>query len=157
MKELNMKKQLVIMALTAFAGSLLAADAGSKDEVINAAKKLGDKENYSWKTTVVVPESAQFKPGPTEGKTEKDGFTHVKVSFRDNATEMVLKGDKAVFTNQDGDGQTPADAESDQGPGRFMAGMVRNFKLPAAQAAEIAAGTKELKKDGEVFAGELTE
>jgi len=145
-----------MFALAAFTTCAIAAE-GPKDEVSDAAKKLAEKPNYSWKTTVVVPESAQFKPGPTEGKTEKDGFTQVKVSFRDNATEMVLKGDKAVFTNQDGDWQTPADAESDQGPGRFMAGMVRNFKLPAAQAAEIAAGTKELKKDGEVFAGELTE
>jgi len=157
MKELNMKKQLVIMALTAFAGSLLAADAGSKDEVINAAKKLGDKENYSWKTTVVVPESAQFKPGPTEGKTEKDGFTCVKMSFGGNTTELVKKGDKAAFTNQDGDWQTPADAENDQGPARFMAGMARNFKAPTAQAADVAGATKELKKEGDVYAGDLTE
>jgi hypothetical protein len=157
MKELNMKKQLVIMALTAFAGSLLAADAGSKDEVINAAKKLGDKENYSWKTTVVVPESAQFKPGPTEGKTEKDGFTCVKMSFGGNTTELVKKGDKAAFTNQDGDWQTPADAENDQGPARFMAGVARNFKAPTAQAADVAGATKELKKEGDVYAGDLTE
>src|SRR4051812_37563976 len=157
MKELNMKKQLVIMALTAFAGSLLAADAGSKDEVINAAKKLGDKENYSWKTTVVVPESAQFKPGPTEGKTEKDGFTCVKMSFGGNTTELVKKGDKAAFTNQDGDWQTPADAENDQGPARFMAGLARNFKAPTAQAADVAGATKELKKEGDVYAGDLTE
>src|SRR6476659_1174463 len=77
-KGVSMKKQIAIVALTAFAGSLLAAENGAKEEVTSAAKKLGEKSNYSWKTTVVVPESAQFKPGPTEGKTEKDGFTHVK-------------------------------------------------------------------------------
>jgi hypothetical protein len=152
-----MKKQIVIMALAAFAGSLFAAETGSKDEVINAAKKLGDKENYSWKTTVVVPESAQFKPGPTEGKAEKDGFTCVKMSFGGNTTELVKKGDKVAFTNQEGDWQSPADAEGEQGPGRFMAGMARNFKAPAAQAIEVAEGTKELKKDGDVYAGDLTE
>jgi hypothetical protein len=152
-----MKKHILMVILSAFSVSVLAAEGGAKAEVTNAAKKLGEKPNYSWKTTIVVPESAQFKPGPTEGKTEKDGFTHVKMSFRDNTTELVLKGDKAVFTNPDGEWQTPADAEGDQGPGRFMAGMARNFKAPAAQAAEIAAGTKELKKDGEMFAGELTE
>jgi len=150
-----MKKQILSVALTALTASLLAAD--SKEEITSAAKKLGDKANYSWKTTVVVPESAQFKPGPTEGKTEKDGFTHVKFSFGDNTTQVVLKGDKGAFTNQDGDWQTPADAENDQGPGRFMAGMVRNFKAPAVQAGEIAGTVKELKKDGDAYSGDLTE
>ena len=152
-----MKKQMLIVALAGLTGSLLAAEANTKEEVINAAKKLGEKANYSWKTTVVVPESAQFKPGPSEGKTEKDGFTHVKMSFRDNTTELVKKGDKVAFTNPDGDWQTPADAQDAQGPGRFMAGMARNFKAPAAQAVEVAEATKDLKKDGDVYSGDLTE
>jgi hypothetical protein len=151
-----MKKSIALVLATTLAGSLFAADL-PKDEVVAAAKKLGDKDNYSWRTTVVVPESAQFKPGPTEGKTEKDGFTHVKFSFRETATELVIKGDKKVFTNQDGDWVTPADAEGDQGPGRFMAGFARTFKTPAAHAAEIAAGVKELKKDGDAYSGDLTE
>lgn len=150
-----MKKQILGFAILSLTASLIAADA--KEEVTSAAKKLGEKASYSWKTTVVVPEDAQFKPGPTEGKTEKNGLTHVKMSFRDNTTELVLKGDKAAFTNPDGDWLTPADAEGDQGPGRFMAGMVRNFKAPAAQAAEIAGTTKELKKEGELYSSDLTE
>ena len=152
-----MKKQILVLGLAGLAGSLLAAETSAKEEVINAAKKLGEKPNYSWKTTVVVPESAQFKPGPSEGKAEKDGFTHVKMSFGGNTTELVKNGDKAAFTNRDGDWQTPADAEGDQGPGRFMAGMARNFKAPAAQAVEIAEATKELKKDGDVYTSDLTE
>jgi hypothetical protein len=150
-----MKKQILCIATAALTASLFAAD--SKEEVTAAAKKLGEKGNYSWKTTVVVPESAQFKPGPTEGKTEKDGFTHVKFSFRDNTTEVVIKGDKGAFTNQEGEWRTAAEAEGEQGPGRFMAGMVRNFKAPAAQAADIAATAKELKKDGDAYSGALTE
>jgi hypothetical protein len=152
-----MKKQLLIMAVVGVTGSLLAAESSAKDEVVNAAKKLGEKASYGWKTTVVVPESAQFKPGPTEGKTEKDGYTHVKMSFGDNTTEMIKKGEKVTFTNRDGDWQTPADAEGDQGPGRFMAGMARNFKAPAAQAVEVAQAAKELKKDSDVYSGDLTE
>src|SRR5437762_7946197 len=152
-----MKRQIMIAALSVFTGSLLAAETSARDEVVNAAKKLGEKPNYSWKTTVVVPESAQFKPGPSDGKTEKDGFTHLKMSFGGNTTELVKKGDKAAFTNRDGDWQTPADAEGEQGPGRFMAGMARNFKAPAAQAVEIAEATKGLKKDGDMYSGDLTE
>src|SRR5262249_9041651 len=47
-------KVLFSLALLA-AGSLLAADSSPKDDVIAAAKKLAEKDNYSWKTTVVVP------------------------------------------------------------------------------------------------------
>lgn len=152
-----MKKQIFTAVLAGLTGSLLAADTSAKDEVVAAAKKLGESANYGWKMTVAVPESAQIKPGPTEGKTEKDGYTHARISFRDNTIEMAKKGDKVAFTNPDGDWQTPADVEGEQGPGRFMAGMARNFKVPAAQAVEVAQATKELKKDGDVYSGDLTE
>ena len=139
------------------AGSLFAADSSPKDDIIAAAKKLGENANYSWKTTVVVPESAQFKPGPTEGKTEKDGFTYVTMSFGENMTEAVIKGDNAVVTNQDGDWQKTSELENAEGPGRFQARIVKNLKTPAVQAAELAAASKELKKEGEVYSGDLTE
>jgi len=132
--------------------SLFAADA--KEEVTTAAKKLGEKANYSWKTTVVVPESAQFKPGPTDGKTEKDGFTHIKTSFGDNNVEVVTKGEKTAYINRDGEWQL---ADGQGGGGGRGAGFMRNVRPPAAQAAEIAAGAKELKKDGDVISGDLTE
>ena len=148
-----MKKQLLCLATMTLATSLFAADA--KEEVIAAAKKLGEKANYSWKTTVTVPESAQFKPGPTEGKTEKDGFTHIKTSFRDNTIEAVTKGDKTAFINQDGEWQL-ADSQGGGGGGRG-GGFMRNTRPPAVQAAEVAAGAKELKKDGDVISGDLTE
>src|SRR5262249_41553799 len=143
LKGVSMKKCIAIVGLTALAGSLLAAETSAKEEVTGAAKKLGEK-SYSWKTTVVVPESAQFKPGPSEGKTEKDGFTYQKITLGDTTTELVKKGEKVAFTNRDGDWQPPAEVEGEQGPGRFMAGMARNFKAPAAQAAEIAEGVKEM-------------
>lgn len=150
-----MKKQVLCFATMTLATALFAADA--KEEVTAAAKKLGEKANYSWKTTVVVPEGTEFRPGPTDGKTEKDGFMHVKWTFGDNTTDVVKKGDKAAFTNRDGDWQTLAEVENQEGPARFRAGMVRNLRTPAEQAAEIAAGAKELKKDGDALAGELTE
>src|SRR4029079_14933738 len=53
-----------------------AKDSALKDEVSAAAKALGNKSNYSWRTVVVVPEDAAIKPGPTDGTTEKDGYTH---------------------------------------------------------------------------------
>lgn len=143
-------------AAVLFAASLCTV-AAPKDDVISAAKKLGDQANYSWKLTTVVPEGSQFRPGPTIGKTEKDGYTRVEWTFGDNTTEALIKGEKGAITNQDGEWESVADAEQAEGFGRFRAAMVRNHKTPAVQAAELAAGTKELTKEGDVYSGELTE
>jgi len=153
-----MKKSILFGTLALLAGPLIAADSSPKDDVIGAAQKLAATASYSWNQTVVVPESAQFKPGPTDGKTEKGGATYVKMSFGDNTTEIVMKGDKAAVTDPDGDWQSITNLENDsEGPGRFLVGMVRNFRAPAAQATNLVASVKELKKDGDVYAGDLTE
>ena len=152
-----MRIHALFIATTWLTGSLIAADSAPRDDIIAAAKKLGGQSNYSWKTTVVVPETAQFKPGPTEGQTEKDGFTHLSLSFGDNTTQAVIKGDKAVVTNPEGGWQSLADLDNAEGPGRFLGRIIRNFKVPAAQAAELATAAKELKKEGDVYSGDLTE
>lgn len=140
------------MMMAAFVAS--AADA--KEEVIAAAKKLGAAENYSYKQS---SEGGQFGNRTAEGRVAKDGTIYVTTSGRDNAMiESVVKGDKAAMTNQDGDWQSLAEIEADaEGPGRFRGGMLRNIKAPAAQAEELANSAKELKKEGEVISGELTE
>jgi hypothetical protein len=149
-----MLKTILLGALVAItATSLFAADA--KEELTKAAKALAEKPNYSWKTTVVVPDSAQFKPGPTEGKADKEGTTYLTMSFGDNMTEAVVKGEKATYTNQDGDWQLAE--EGGEGRGRFMGAMLRNYKVPAAQALDIINGVKELKKEGDVYSGDLTD
>ena len=152
-----MKCTMLASAITLMAGSLLASDTAVKDEVTDAAQKLGSAPNYSWRTTVAVPEGSRMRPGPTEGKTAKDGVTMLKMTFGDNTAEAFLKGDKAAMLNPDGEWQSLADLDNAEGPGRFMAGMLRNFKAPAAQAADLANGAKELKKDGDTVKGELTE
>jgi len=152
-----MQKNLLIALAAILATTVMAADPSPKDRVTAAAKKLGEQPNYSWKTTVAVPADSQFRPGPTDGQIEKDGFTYVKTSMRDNTVEFVLKGDKAAVTNPDGGWQALSELDAEEGPGRFLVGMIRNFKAPAAQAADIAGLTKELKKDGDAIAGDLTE
>jgi len=152
-----MKRNILCLCLCLVVSPLFAAESGPKDDVIAAAKKLAEKSNYSWKTTVVVPESSQFKPGPTEGMTEKDGFTYVTMTFGDNKTEAAMKGEKAVVTNRDGDWQLASELEGGEGRGRFLGRMVRNLKAPAAQATELAGVTKELKKDGDAYSGDLTD
>jgi len=153
-----MKKYIMFCAPVLLAVPLLAADSGPKDDVVAAAQKLAAASSYSWHQTVVVPEDAPFKPGPTDGKTEKGGATYVKMSFGDNETEMVMQGSNAALTDQDGNWQSLTNLENNsEGPGRFMVGMVRNFRAPAAQATNLVAAVKELKKNGDVYSGDLTE
>jgi len=152
-----MKKNILLGALALLAGPLFAADSSPKDDINNAAKKLGDSANYSWHATVVVPEDSQFRPGPTDGKTEKNGLTYVKQTFGDNNMEFLKKGESAAVTSPDGGWESLTNLESDQGRGRFMVGMIRNFKAPNAQAADLANAAKELKKDGDIYSSDLTE
>ena len=152
-----MKKFLTSVALSLLAGSLMAADSTPKDDVIAAAKKLGDQPNYSWKQTVVVPDSSQFKPGPTEGKLEKGGITFFTMSFGDDTTKIFLQGDKSAISNPDGGWNTAKELESDEGPGRFVAMIARIFKAPAAQAEDLAGTVADLKQDGDAYSGDMTE
>jgi hypothetical protein len=149
-------KQLLLLSFALFTtAGLCAADSSARDEVTAAAKKLDSRSNYSWKATVVVPESAPFKPGPTEGKTEKDGFTYVEISFGDNMTEAVKKGDKAVITVE-GEWKLASELENEEGFGRFLGALAKNIKTPAMQLLEVVPLSKEWKKDGDVYSAELT-
>ena len=152
-----MKRNVLLSMLTLLAASLFAADSTPKDDVTAAAKKLGDQANYSWTTTVTVPEGSRFRPGPTDGQTEKDGVTHVTMSFRDTKMEAYLKGDKGAITNPDGGWDSLADMENEEGPGRFMVRRFRDYKAPAAEAADLVAGVKEVKKADDAYSGDMTE
>jgi hypothetical protein len=152
-----MKTKLLFSAVTLLAGSLLSAVATPGDDITNAVNSLAGQASYSWKLTVVVPEDSPFHPGPTEGKTEKGGYTDVTMSMGGNTTEFVSKGDKFAINTPDNGWQSLADLQADQGPGRFMGMMVRNFKAPAAQAADLAASAAALKQDGDVISGDMTE
>jgi hypothetical protein len=152
-----MKTPILFSLAVLAASSLLAADSTSKDEITNAAKKLGETTNYSWRTTIVVPEDAPFKPGPTDGKTDKAGLTWVSMSFFDNKMEAVIKGNKGALTGQDGAWKSLEELEKEEGPGRFGAMIVRNIKTPSKEAAQLASFVKELKKEDNLYSGELTE
>lgn len=149
-------KKTVLSAIAILAGSALVAIAGPRDDVTAAAQKLTTAGNYSWHTTVVVPEGSRFRPGPTDGKTD-DGLVYQKMSFGDNTTEMYIKGTNAAVTDPDGNWQSLADlASDDQGPGRFMVGMIRNFRSPAQQAADLVADAQDLTLTNGVYSGNMT-
>jgi hypothetical protein len=139
------------------AGSLLAANAAPKDELTAAAKKLADKDNYAWKQTTENAGGGGFGGGTSEGKTEKDGYLWLSITMRDNTIEAVKKGEKGAIKTQDGWQSLSEATSGDPGPATFIARRMQNFKAPAAQAEDLAGKTKELKQDGDVYSGELTE
>ena len=156
-----MKKNLLFGTMALLAGSLMAADSSPKDDVKNAAAALGSQTNYTWHATVEVPADAQFKPGPTDGKTEPGGYTTLSISFGDNTTEAVIKGTNGAVKTDDG-WKTLAEAMKDDGnggfnPTMFIARMVQNYKVPVVEAASLAEAAKELKKDTNSISGDLTE
>ncbi len=137
------------------AGSLLAAESGAKEDVTAAAKKLGDKGNYSWKSTM---EAGNFN-GSTDGKTDKEGLVCLSMTFGDNTTEAYLQGSKGAVKAADQDWESMSELanSTEPGPRRFLVRRLQNYKAPAAEAADLAAKAKELKKDGDVYSGDLTE
>lgn len=137
------------------AGSLLAAEAGAKEDVTGAAKKLGDKGNYSWKSTM---EAGNFN-GTTDGKTDKEGLVCLSMTFGDNTTEAFVQGGKGAVKAADQDWQSLSDmaANTDPGPRRFLVRRLQTFKAPVAEVADLADKAKELKKDGDAYSGDLTE
>jgi hypothetical protein len=146
-------------------GSIIAADSGAKDEVKSAAKKLAAKTNYSWRSTVESPDSGaagtRFRIGPTDGKTEKDGFTILLMARGDNNVEAVLKGGKGALKGPNGWVGLAEAAEASAGgqrnAGAFIARSLQSFKTPAAQVEDLVAKAKDLKKTDDSYAGDLTE
>lgn len=151
------KTTSLIAALSLLTGVSATFADDAKDELVKAAKALAEKPNYSWTATVVVPEDAQFKPGPTDGKAEKDGYIVVSQNFGQATLQTVKKGEKAAMTNQDGGWDSLADMEKEEGFGRFRAMMARNLVAPADDVIDLVKYLKEVKKDGDVYSGELTD
>ena len=150
-----MKQKILFGAITLLAGSLLAADSNPQDAVKDAAKSLGAKDNYSWKTTI---DFGGDMVGTIEGKTEKGGATFLALSGGDQAMDAVLKGGKGVLKLDEGWKSVSAVAEDSdqQGAPRIVARILQGFKVPAAEAADLAGKTKELKLADGVYSGDLT-
>ncbi|HZL14179.1 MAG TPA: hypothetical protein VFC85_08555 [Verrucomicrobiae bacterium] len=156
-----MKKNLLLGVAVLLAGSVMAASSSPKDDVKKAAAALGNETNYTWQATVEVPEDSQFKPGPTDGKTQKNGYTTLSFSFGDNTTEAVTKGTNGAVKTDDG-WKSLSEATKDDGSGgfnptMFIARMVQNYKVPAVEAASLADDAKELNKGTNGISGDLTE
>jgi hypothetical protein len=89
-----MKEKVLFGAIALLAGSLLAADSSPQDAVKDAARKLGEKDNYSWTTTIDL---GGDMTGTIEGKSEKGGATLLALSAAGQEMNAVFKGGKGAL------------------------------------------------------------
>lgn len=152
-----MKTTLPFCAVLLWAGALLAADGNPTDSLLNAAKQLAEKPNYSWKMSVEVPGDPT---GTVEGQTEKGGATVFALARGDVTFDAVLQGTKGALRTEEGWkalGEVAGDAGPQAGVNRFVAAMVKGYKLPATEIAELAGKINGLKESQGIYAGELKE
>jgi len=151
-----MKNKVLFSAFVFITGSVLAADSNLKDDIIAAAQKLAQQGNYSWKSSI---EFGNFTGG-TEGKIDKD-LVALSTVFGENKTEAFLKGGKGAVKPQDEEWQSltelAAAAGNEPGPKMFLVRRLQTFKVPAEEVKDLAEKTKELKKEGDTYSGDLTE
>lgn len=152
-----MKKTIVFAALGIFSASILFAADDAKADVKAAAKKVGDKTNYSWTSTTKFEGGGGggrgFGGGPIEGQFA-DGIVYLKSTFGERTVHRAAKGEKVIFKGEEE--WEVADANA-QGPGAFAARSMRTFKAPAAEAADLADKAKALKSEDGALSGDLTE
>jgi hypothetical protein len=157
-------KKLIFSSLAALVA--VVAHAAPADDVSAAAKKLADAPNYAWTRTQEVANS-QFNFGPSEGATEKDGFTVTKASFNGNDIVTARKGDQRVTKGQDGNWLTPEELRAQfQGGGGGNGGGGRGGRgggfgggqqNPAEELAALVGQTKDLKATDGIITGTLSE
>lgn len=149
-----MKRQLLFSVSLLAAGALFAADSTPKDDILQAAKKLG-QDSYSWQASM---EAGNFN-GETKGKIDKAGMVQLTMTFGDNTVEAFLQNGKGAVKPQDQDWQSLADLTGGSEPGRmrFLARRLQNYKAPAAELADLAEKSKEIKPAADALAADLTE
>jgi hypothetical protein len=146
----------VLVLFTAM--STMAADA--RDEVLKAARSLGEAANYSWRTTIENANGG-VRRGPTDGATEKGGYTTWQMEFGGNVVNAVIQGTNATLKTSDSDWQSAADlAQNDTGainPAVFIARTLPNLQTPAVEAVTFAGYAQNLTAGTNGITGDLTD
>lgn len=158
---------LTTSLLAAFLPAFAFADA--KDDVTAAAKKLTDAENYSWSTTTEMGGGnggggggggGRGRPALVQGKTQKDGLSHITRKMGDNTSETFFNDGKTV-TKVEGEWKTPEEMAAARGDGTGGGNARRgggrgfggrgwgNMQSAAEQASEIVSKVGKFEdKDG---------
>jgi hypothetical protein len=84
------------------------------------------------------------------------GYIWLSFIFNDKTTEAIRNGDK-VAVKMGNDWQVPSETESAAGnPATYIGRRMRSLKPSAVEVQELLSNVPILKKDGDVYRGELT-
>jgi hypothetical protein len=144
-----------ILAVCLITSSPVWADAQA--DLQAAVKKLADSPNYSWTTRV----EGALGGAPSDGKTEKNGYTTYTISTMAGSFPIVSKGDRTFAKTDNGwQGMAELQKASDDAQGFSSAGFileqVKGFKAPATQLTDLMAKLQNLKKTEDGFSADLT-
>lgn len=150
-------QSLIIISVLVAARPLVGADAELKMAVSAAAKKLADQPSFRWNTATASDAPGPFAGGAaTTGQTERDGYTRVALPSADGTLEFVTKGGTTAILFEE-NWQTMEQAAGRGGgggfggPTGFNPGLAANFKMPAAQAEELAGKAVDFKSAGDTL------
>ncbi len=153
-----MKRNILFGTMVLLAGSLFAADFNPMGEVRTAIVALGGLPNYSWQVMVEPPNGGVRFNGPADGKTDRSGYICLTVTRDDTTIEAVLKGIKGAVNTPENGWQSLAEfGQTGSDRNRFFASQLEDYLPPMGQAANLSGSAVELKKDGDAYAGGLTE
>ena len=139
-------KMLAIGTILCLTGTALAAD--PIDVVSDAAKKLTDTANYTWRANTY--DAANSLTVVQDGQTQKDGDTLIKLNAGGSYVQVALRGNASVLNV--GDGWKTADETDQRQALRFMSAVTS----PALIASQIVSGLDDLKADGNMFTAQLS-
>ncbi|WP_419195054.1 arabinan endo-1,5-alpha-L-arabinosidase, partial [Novipirellula herctigrandis] len=140
--------------LCLFAVDVQADDAATAP-LNRAITALGEQASYSWTASVDVPEGTRFRPGPTQGRIERGGMTHVTMSFDRRPTHIVIDGNTAAVTNRDGGWDTVSLLDQGYGSSGFSASLARDAQVPVVEAKTLLALLDDIRREGESVVGTL--
>src|SRR5690348_16347251 len=112
-------KTLIIGMLVCMTGTAMAADA--VEEVNDAAKKLADTGNYSWRS--VTNDAADSLTVVVDGQTQEDGSTLIKLTGGGSYAQIALRGANSAL-NVGGGWKTADEATDQPQAARFMSSVM---------------------------------
>jgi len=157
-----MIRRILCTTFALVAATAVAVQADPKDDVTAGVQKLADAANYSWTTTRTTARGTNTQTG----KTEKDGYTSLSLTFGDNTTEILMKGGKVAIKGDSG-WQTPDEiAAADQAnggggggfnPATMMARMAQTFKSPADTLKGDVDTYQNIQKTDDGYTADMTD
>lgn len=119
-----------------------------------AAAKLAEAKSYAWTQTSAF---GSQEPRVSTGKKGAGGHVLTSMPGRNGSSELLVRAGKALI-KRDGTWEKITAGGDEQGPGRWMAAMIENFREPSKEAADLVSKVTEVTKEADgTFSAKLSE